>query len=97
MDRKEFFHAVFNGLQDAYGVQFTTSEKNARGKVSGRIKIIRENVTPYLWEKHLNGEDPSLGIIPIDRDHKCSWGCIDVDEYPYNHLILEEIGLQDTL
>ena len=52
MDRKEFFHAVFNGLQDAYGVQYTTSEKNARGKVSGRIKIIRENVTPFDrdWE-----------------------------------------------
>ena len=24
----------------------------------------------------------SIGIAPVREDHKCKWGCIDIDEYP---------------
>ena len=37
-----------------------------------------------MWQDHLDGKDPSLGIIPIMDDSKCYWGCIDVDMYPLN-------------
>ena len=30
---------------------------------------------------HLQGVEPSLGIIPINDDNKCKWGCIDIDSY----------------
>ena len=33
-----------------------------------------------LWQKHLGGTD-SLGIIPINDDNQCRWGCIDIDSY----------------
>ena len=37
-----------------------------------------------MWQDHLDGKTPSLGIIPIMDDSKCFWGCIDVDMYPLN-------------
>ena len=33
-----------------------------------------------MWQKHLDGKD-SLGVIPINDDNKCKWGCIDIDSY----------------
>jgi len=29
---------------------------------------------------HLDGTD-SLGIIPINEDNQCVWGCVDIDSY----------------
>ena len=34
---------------------------------------------------HLDGKDPSLGIIPIMDDGNCRWGCIDIDDYKLDH------------
>ena len=45
----------------------------------------REIVTDKHWEDHLNGIEPSLGIIPINEDNECRWGCIDVDKYTLDH------------
>ena len=42
--------------------------------------IKRESVTDDLWQKHLGGTD-SLGVIPINDDNNCKWGCIDIDSY----------------
>ena len=39
-----------------------------------------------LWEDHLAGKDPALGVIPINEDNMCKWGCIDVDQYNLDHL-----------
>ena len=33
----------------------------------------------------MKGEGASLGVIPINDDSKCKWGCIDVDVYPLDH------------
>ena len=46
----------------------------------GKSFIKREPVTDELWQKHLQGRD-SLGIIPINDDNQCKWGCIDIDSY----------------
>ena len=43
--------------------------------------MLKENLLQMnLWQKHLNGTD-SLGIIPINDDNECKWGCIDIDSY----------------
>jgi hypothetical protein len=34
-----------------------------------------------MWLSHLQGREPSLGIIPINDENKCIWGCIDIDSY----------------
>jgi len=41
------------------------------------------------WEEHLAGKR-SLGIIPIDENNQCRWGCIDIDQYPLDHKLLVE-------
>jgi len=85
----EKFSAVFNGLQLAYGT-YKIEKKQANGKNTGRAAIMREPRTTALWEGHLSGKGRAIGIIPINEDNNCVWGCIDVDQYPLDHKLLVE-------
>ena len=77
----ENFKSIFNGLERAHGVTFI-DKKGADGeKIKGKSFVKREPVTEDMWLKHLQGTEPSLGIIPINDDNKCIWGCIDIDSY----------------
>ena len=80
----EKFKKIFEGLSIAYG-QYQKGERGENGKQKGRAFIVRKNVTNDLWENHLKGEGPALGIIPINESNQCKWGCIDIDEYNFNH------------
>ena len=76
----EKFKNIFEGLDRAHGVTIV-GESNGNGtKVKGKSFVKREPVTDELWQKHLDGVD-SLGVIPINDDNKCKWGCIDIDSY----------------
>ena len=77
----EKFKEIFRGLNIAYG-KFIPSDTNDAGKLQGDNKIIRQpnGLPDKLWEDHLNGTN-SLGIIPIDENNECRWGCIDIDKY----------------
>ena len=77
------FKTIFRGLERAYG-QYRSSEEKEEGKQGGQAYIVKGLVTDKMWEDHLNGTTPSLGIIPIMDNSKCYWGCIDVDMYPLN-------------
>jgi hypothetical protein len=79
---------IFKGLESAHGITNKTEEIRHDGKNEVRSKTIREPVTNELWQKHLNGEEPGLGIIPINEENKCKWGAIDIDTYPFDHLKL---------
>ena len=81
---KEKFKNIFEGLKIAYG-QYQKGERGENGKQKGRAFIVRKNVTDELWENHINGVGPALGIIPINETNSCKWGCIDIDEYNFNH------------
>jgi len=81
---KEKFKEIFSGLQSAYG-QYQKGERSETGKQKGKAFIIRKPITDNLWEDHLNGVDPALGIIPINENNNCKWGCIDIDQYNLNH------------
>ena len=79
------FKIIFEGLKIAYG-QYQKGERNENGtKQKGKAFIVRKNVSDDLWEKHLQGEGPALGIIPIREDSTCRWGCIDIDSYNLDH------------
>jgi hypothetical protein len=81
---KEFVE-LFTGLMRAHGCTYV-DKKGADGlKIKGKSFVKREPVTEQLWTNHLNGIEPSLGIIPINEENKCIWGCIDVDKYTLNH------------
>jgi len=75
------FVEIFTGLARAHGKTFV-DKKGADGqKIKGKSFVVRELVTNELWQSHLQGVEPSLGIIPINDDNKCKWGCIDIDSY----------------
>jgi hypothetical protein len=83
--KSEKFKNIFEGLKIAYG-QYQKGDVAANGdKQKGKAFIVRQNVSDDLWEKHLQGEGPALGIIPITENNTCRWGCIDIDEYNFNH------------
>ncbi|BCV06452.1 MAG: hypothetical protein CM15mV134_120 [uncultured marine virus] len=83
----EKFKKIFEGLTIAYG-QYQKGEKDDNGKQKGKAFIVRKQVSKELFENHLKGDGPALGIIPITEKNDCRWGCIDVDEYNLDHRAL---------
>ena len=85
------FSSIFDGLQEAYGT-YRVEKTQSNGKNTGKAGIVREPRTAVLWEGHLSGKGNSIGIIPINADNMCKWGCVDIDQYPLDHkLLLEKI------
>ena len=76
----EKFKNIFEGLDRAHGVTKVTESISNGTKIKGKSFVKREPVTNELWQKHLQGKD-SLGVIPINDENKCKWGCIDIDSY----------------
>ena len=76
----ERFKNIFTGLERAHGVTIAEDTNGNGTKIKGKSFVKRQPVTNELWQKHLDGID-SLGVIPINDDNKCKWGCIDIDSY----------------
>jgi len=81
IERIEKFKNIFKGLERAHGVTYVNKKGSDGEKIKGKSFVQRKMVTDKMWEDHLNGIEPSLGIIPINDDSKCQWGCIDIDSY----------------
>lgn len=82
----EKFREIFDGLRSAYGITTKTGEIRPRdGKHETKNSIIRNEPTLELYKAHLEGQEPALGIIPINEDNLCRWGCVDIDKYDLNH------------
>jgi hypothetical protein len=83
-------HALFRGREDVHGV-YKLNGGNKNGKLGGQALTVRQEVTDEKWLKHLEGKI-GLGIVPIDQNDLCVWGCIDVDDYQLNfQFLLHEI------
>ena len=78
--RIERFKNIFEGLERAHGVTKIGNNNGNGEKIKGQSFVKREPVTEELWLSHLQGTD-SLGVIPINDNNKCKWGCIDIDSY----------------
>lgn len=85
----KIFQDIFRGLDIAYGT-YVIDKNRQDGKQVGKAQVVRKPPTDDLWEKHLAGVEPSLGIIPIRANNTCIWGCIDIDQYPLDHKGLVE-------
>ena len=82
------FKQIFSGLTIAYG-QYQPGDRGENGsKQQGKAFIVRKDVNDELWSNHLEGRGPALGIIPITDTNDCRWGCIDIDEYNFDHASL---------
>ena len=93
----EKFREVFRGQERAHGC-YIKGDINEKGKQTGESRIVRLYPQPdSLWEEHLSGVN-SLGIIPINDDNECQWGCIDIDQYPLDHKkIVDQIRKEEFL
>jgi hypothetical protein len=77
----ERFIERFSGQNRAYGTtEVVGLREDGKNKVDSYVQ--HGEPTVDLWQKHLDGKEPSLGIIPITDDNTCRWGCIDIDDYP---------------
>ena len=85
----EKFIEIFDGLKEAYGY-FKIEKTGANGKAKGKAGVVREPRTIKVYENHLEGKGIGLGVIPINKDNMCKWGCIDIDQYPLDHKLLVE-------
>ena len=79
------FKEIFEGLNSAYGQYIPSTVHSSNGKQKGRPFTVKKPVIDLLWENHLKGKEPALGIIPINEKNLCRWGCIDIDQYDFNH------------
>ena len=79
------FKTIFEGNNSAYGQLILSGETSDKGKAVGKAFIKREPIPDHLWEEHIAGKEPALGVIPINEQNMCRWGCIDVDEYNLSH------------
>ena len=80
----ERFKNIFTGLERAHGVTIAEDTNGNGTKIKGKSFVKRQPVTDELWQKHLDGKE-NLGIIPINDDNQCRWGCIDIDQYNLDH------------
>lgn len=73
---------LFKGFEGAYGTYVIPpdAEVEPSGKLKGEATTIRKPITKELWAKHLDGSQ-GLGVIPINKDNMCVWGCVDIDVY----------------
>ena len=82
------FKEIFEGNNSAYGQLILSGATTDKGKAEGKAFIKRQPISDKLWEEHLEGKDPALGVIPINENNECKWGCIDVDQYNLDHLVI---------
>jgi len=76
----EKFKEIFKGLERAHGCTKVSGPTENGVKVKGQSFVVRQPVTDDLWRMHLQGSQ-SLGIIPINEENQCVWGCVDIDSY----------------
>jgi len=74
------FKEIFKGLERAHGCTKISAPAENGVKVKGQSFVVRQPVTDNLWRMHLQGTQ-SLGIIPINENDQCVWGCVDIDSY----------------
>ena len=85
----EKFINIFEGLKRAHGCTYINSAPKNGTKLKTKSFVKREAVSQEHFENHLKGIEPTLGIIPINEEDLCKWGCIDVDSYAgFDHLKL---------
>jgi hypothetical protein len=84
MEHAKRFAGIFDGLKLAYGT-YRIDRAASNGKQQGKAGVVKNPRTPETWEGHLSGKGDAIGIIPINEDNSCKWGCIDIDQYPLDH------------
>jgi len=99
------FKDIFEGFNGGFGVFYfkqSTGPKQQGKSYTSRDSLSDEIWLNHLTGKPFkakiikqNGEKfecnvDSIGIAPVREDHKCKWGCIDIDQYPVDFTTLNK-------
>src|SRR4051812_25649153 len=84
------FRRLFRGRQTAHGLFWPDPGGDPDKK---RVKTIDEPVPDEAWERHLVGEVPFLGIVPLTTDNTCYFGAIDYDDECDTHEFEERVRM----
>ena len=79
------FKEIFEGLHIGYGLTKKTNGLSGNGKINVKHVWMEQPLTDNIIENHFSGKGSNLGIVPINKNNQCKWGCIDIDEYNFNH------------
>ena len=80
---------LFSGYEKAHG-RYDVRRTSDRGKAEGRATTIGAPATEALWQVHLDGSGPGVGIIPLRTDNTVLWAAIDIDVFNLDHVKLEQ-------
>jgi hypothetical protein len=79
----ERFHALFAGLDRAYGqtkVKVNAKANPDTGKVEAECLTVHRQPTTKQWKQHLDGLI-GFGAFALTDANTCRWGAIDIDVY----------------
>jgi hypothetical protein len=80
----ERLREIFRGLETAYGQTKKTSEVRPNGKQEVKSFTIKQPVTNELWQAHIDGVEPALGIVPInDKTVNANGVALTLITYPF--------------
>lgn len=79
------FLKLFDGYEKAYG-QYGGLKEKGNGKVEGQAQTIISDVPVDVVRRHLLGDAPGLGIVPLKEDETVMFGAIDLDIVGVNAL-----------
>ena len=76
------FKKLFRGRETVHG------RYGFKADGSKDAKTVREPVPDEVWETHLRGDGPFLGMVPTRLDHQCYFAALDVDDDQIDHTAL---------
>ncbi len=79
---------LFRGYELAYGT-YDVRRTSDRGKAEGKAQTIKGRLTAEMWQAHLAGEGPGIGVIPLLEDNTVVWSVLDIDVIGIDHTALE--------
>ena len=79
-EQAQTLNRIFKGLDDAFGYYKIEHQKVATVKKTGKARTESKPLTIEQWIEHLEGKI-GLGVVPINRNNKCNWACLDIDSY----------------
>lgn len=81
---------LFKGFTKAHGT-YVPKAPDKKGKMDGVAQTEGGPASIAAWQRHIRGEAPGVGIVPLMDDGKnVVFGCIDIDDNKIDHAALEK-------
>jgi hypothetical protein len=83
------FAKLFEGYSKAHGV-YVLGKAAENGKIGGKPSTAPGAPTLQMFERHLKGTGPGIGVVMLRDDDTCVFGAIDYDVRTMDHVKAEQ-------